>query len=478
MRLPRPLSIRLRIVILVLVCEAALLSAGGSVIFYHQRRSLTSSFDSALRSNAEALATLLEYDTASEGVVLDFSDEVMKRFSRNRRPEAFAVLGPDGALIESSRSMKKVPSWVRPTDDAFVRDLRFDGRTHRGIVLPTVADSEDGSRSVPVVVFFAMNRGPLDSRLGDSTEYALLFAAGFLLASAGAVWWATGRGLAPIARLAEKTRSIDERNLGVRFVPDRFSRELRSLAGDFNALLERLDSAFERERRFSSDAAHELRTPVASLKAGIQSAQLRGGLAASDGDMELVSDLLAETERLEALCESLLDLARGETGTANREISSSVLETECRDAVAELSTAFGQQVPVEVAASDADAVLGSSATSVRRIVSNLVGNALTYAGSGARVRVVLSATGAGASIAVEDDGPGIPEEMASRVFERFFRADAHRARTQGGAGLGLSICRALAESEGGEMIYEPVVPHGCRFVWRIALATVRKRNTE
>lgn len=463
-----PFSIRLRLVGLVLAWEAVLLAASGGVIFYHQKRLLTSAFDGGLRSNAEALAALLEYDEANGAVGLDFSDKVMTRFSRHRRPELFAVLGPDGTLIDSSHSMKEVPEWVRPVEESAVRDMEYDDRDYRGILLATVAESDDGTHSVPVFVFFAAHRGPLDSRLDDSAEYSIWFAAVFLLASTGAVWWATGRGLAPIARLAEMTRRIDEHNLGVRFAPDRFPAEIRSLARDFNGLLERLDRAFERERRFSADAAHELRTPVASLKAGVQAAILKRDTMHQEGGGDLLADLLAETERLESLCESLLELARAERAPSPGEIHASALESEIRSVVAALATRAGRQVMVEFSPSEGNSILRTSGTSADRIASNLVENALRHAGPEATVRVAIAVDAAGATVSVEDNGPGIPAEVAPRVFERFFRADKHRARLRGGAGLGLSICRALARGEGGELTHEPVSPHGCRFVWRIA----------
>lgn len=463
-----PLSIRLRLVALVLAWEAVLLAASGGVIFYHQKRLLTSAFDGGLRSNAEALAALLEYDEQDGAIGLDISDKVMTRFSRHRRPELFAVLGPGGELVDSSQSIWRLPDWVKPVEEPMVRDMQHDGRDYRGILLPTVAESDDGERSAPVLVFFAAHRGPLDSRLGDSAEYSIWFAAVFLLMSTGAVWWAAGRGLAPVARLAEMTRRIDEHNLGARFEPDRFPHEIRSLARDFNGLLERLDAAFERERRFSADAAHELRTPVASLKAGVQAAILGRRTMHQDSGGDLLADLLAETERMESLCESLLDLARAEKAADTGTLRFSDLDAEIREVVSIVASAANRQVAVESSLPDGNPLLRTTGTSARRIVSNLVGNALRYAGPEASVRVKVAASRGEATVAVEDDGPGIPAEAAARVFERFFRVDTHRARQRGGAGLGLSICRALARGEGGDVRHEPVEPHGCRFVWRIA----------
>jgi len=464
----RPLSIRLRLLCLVLAWEAVLLAASGGVIFYHQRRLLTSTFDGGLRSNAEALAALMEYRPATETIGIDYSERVLERFARHRRPELFAAFAADGTLVESTHPLDDIPDWVQPVDDPVVRNFEYDGRDYRGIVMETKAESDDGSASIPIHVFFAAHRGPLDSRLGDSAEYTLWFAAVFLAASAAAVWWATGRGLAPIARLAALTRSIDERNLGLRFDPEGLPREIRSLADDFNGLLQRLDRAFERERRFSADAAHELRTPVASIKAGVQAAIMRERAAGRDGDGGLLVDLLAETDRLESLCESLLDVARAEEAAEVGAVHSSVLEAEIREAVSAVATREKRQVAVESSMADGNPLLRTTCTSARRIVTNLVENALRYAGPDAVVRVGFGTGFDGATVFVEDDGPGIPAEMAPRVFERFFRADKHRARLRGGAGLGLSICRALATAEGGDLRHESVEPQGCRIVWRIA----------
>lgn len=466
-------SIRLRLVGLVLGCEAMLIMALGGILLHQQGTMLVRAFDSGLQSNAESLATLVEYDAAEGRIELEFSDEVMTRFSRRKPPDLFVVFGPEGRLLESSRSLPEVPDWVRPSDAPFFREFEHEGLAYRGLILPSLAESGDeegweGPR-VPIHVFFATCSEPLNQRLADSRAALALAAGTFLLVSAAGVWWAGGRGLAAVADFARQARRINEHNLQERFDPSTVPAELQPLAQDFNGVLQRLEDAFGRERRFSGDAAHELRTPVASLKAGIQAALLHENDAASARGV--LQDLLADTERLESLCEALLDLARAESHLGGAEVMGA---DEFRDAVREAVAALRDQTPGNLALEEhceggAPSVRASHAT-VGRIVSNLVGNAIRHAGEGSEITVRVAVSAGSALLAVEDDGRGIPEAARAKLFERFFRVEGHRARTTGGAGLGLSICRALARKHGGELAFEPREPRGSRFVWQLASA--------
>lgn len=464
-----PISLRLRLVCLVLGCELLVMVLAGTILFRHLTSQLVASFDGGLQSNAEALASLLEFDDELGQLELEFSDEVMARFSKPASPDLFVVFGTDGEVIEASRALTDRPPWAQASSEPRTGDFLHAGVRYRGTVLPATVETEEDSTAngLPVTVFFAASRGELDRRLADSEIYAATLALTALLLSAAGVWWATGRGLTPIAQLAEKARSISETDLDHRFPIASFPPELQPLARDFNGLLARLEEAFERERRFSADAAHELRTPVASLKAGIQSAQLR-----TDSDEvgnEVLEDLLAETERLESLCQSLLDLAAAErapgdeTGLDPRDLESAV--RAIADEIAEKSH---REVLVVARVEDEAPMAATSPTTIRRILTNLVENALLHAGKDAEVTVTLVLTRDELALSVADNGPGIPPDALPRLFERFFRADKHRARSAGGAGLGLAICRTLARSEGGDLVHAPVNGKGCRMLWTMA----------
>jgi signal transduction histidine kinase len=464
-----PISLRLRLVCLVLGCEILVMVLAGTILFRHLTSQLVASFDGGLQSNAEALASLLEFDDELGELELEFSDEVMARFSKPSSPDLFVVYDADGEVIEASRAITGRPPWAKASTEAQTRDFLHGGVRYRGMVLPAAVEIEEDSDegSIPVTVFFASSRADLDRRLADSEIYTATLALVALLLSAAGVWWATGRGLTPIAQLAEKARSIGEADLDHRFRLASFPPELQPLARDFNGLLARLEEAFERERRFSADAAHELRTPVASLKAGIQSAQLR--VDSDEVGNEVLEDLLAETERLESLCQSLLDLAatdrppEDESGMDARDIESAV--HSIADEIAEKSH---REVLVVARVEDDAPAAATSPTTVRRILMNLLENALTHGGTVAEVTVTLVLTRNELSLSVADTGPGIPPDAVPRLFERFFRADKHRARSAGGAGLGLAICRALARSEGGDLVHAPLNDKGCRMLWTMA----------
>jgi len=471
-------SLRLRIILLFLVSELVLVGALATATFLFTSKRLTKSFDTALIANAEAIATLVREDAhEAEPLEVDFSDETMSRFSRRKHPDFFAVLLADGKVLECSRSLKSVPDWVEPEKEIELRDFRALGERYRGVLLPAHAqvDEEESSRErrgSPITVFFATSREDLDDDLEDILEFLIIAAASTVLLSTFAAFWIARRGLLPLRQLAGDATRIDAQSLDRRFVPGELPTDLQPLAHAFNDLLMRLQAAFDQERQFSADAAHELRTPVAVLKSGIQAALL----APSDPgrDRRALNELLEDALRIESLCESLLMVSRDTAldGT-NVQISAQGFIQEVHDIIAALGSKASEQrasINCEELAFTTDP-LPTDAEALRRILTNLIDNSLRHGGEGVRVEVVLGMDGDRPSVSVSDSGPGIPESLIPRLFSRFARGDDSRARATGGAGLGLAISRALAERSGGSLTYEPIAGcAGARFVWRLAAA--------
>jgi two-component system, OmpR family, sensor kinase len=274
---------------------------------------------------------------------------------------------------------------------------------------------------------------------------------GLLLAGTGGYFLAR-KSLAPVVAMGAHARQIGATNLHERLPVLNANDELGQLATIFNDLLNRLDQSFERQRRFIADASHELRTPLAILRGEAEVAMSQQGRTAEDY-LESLGILHEETSRLIKIVEDLFTLTRADSG--QYPLSSEVVYLE--EVVAECAhsartLAREKNIELRVDASSECLVHGDQAL-LRRMILNLLDNAIKYTAEGGRVDIACRATSAGFEVDVTDTGPGIPPELQSRIFERFFRADPARSRSgrEGGAGLGLSIALWIAEAHQGRL---------------------------
>jgi two-component system OmpR family sensor kinase len=253
------------------------------------------------------------------------------------------------------------------------------------------------------------------------------------------IWIGVGRGLAPldaISRAVARRRPDAMAPLAERRVPE----ELQPLVVSLNGLLERLSEALAAQRRFTADAAHELRTPLAALKLQLDLArrndQASGGATALD-------DLDAGVARASHVVEQLLTLARVEPEALAQQRSDCDLVVLARDAiVARAALAADKSIDLGLARATPATVSGDPA-SLAILLSNLIDNALRYTPRGGRIDVAVDRDDAGATLSVADNGPGIRAEDRARVFDRFFRGDDQHEQ---GSGLGLSIVKRIADA--------------------------------
>lgn len=270
------------------------------------------------------------------------------------------------------------------------------------------------------------------------------------------IWFAVGSALRPVARMRQSVRHLAP---GARVaVPGAAAGELRALADDFNLLLDRQDAIAERLRRFTGDAAHELRSPVASIR-------VQSEVAVANPDPELSqevhADVLADAERLSDLLDGLLALARSDAG----ELPPADAVDLVGEARAAAARAGEQPVPVLVNALAGQAWAAAAQTETAVVLDNLLRNALRYT----RTRVVVSvlADRSTVRVLVDDDGPGVLPEHREKVFDRFYRVADDRARSSGGAGLGLALVAELVRRRGGRVAVGESPDGGARFtvVW-------------
>jgi signal transduction histidine kinase len=289
----------------------------------------------------------------------------------------------------------------------------------------------------------ADGESPIEDAQSDVEKTFVLVGAVALAAALLAGYLVAARAAAPLRRLASTAAEVDAGDLSPRAnVDPTAAAELRTLGDSFDRMLDRLEDAFARQRGFVSDASHELRSPLTAIRGQIEVLAREPDPDAADV-RRVEAATLAELARVERLVEELLALARLDEGAgpARRELDAAAF---LRQAVA---TAPGGAEAGALAAGRIDA----DPEMIGRVVRNLVENARRHAGADGAVRVCSAASAGRLRVEVDDDGPGIPPAERERVFDRFHRSDAGRARAAGGAGLGLAIARAIVEAHGGSI---------------------------
>jgi two-component system OmpR family sensor kinase len=318
----------------------------------------------------------------------------------------------------------------------------------------------------PGTLIVAMPLGDVSSTLGRLVWIEVAVGLAVLLALGLLASWLVRVGLRPLTGIEETARAIAGGDLSRRVEEEDPRTEVGRLGRALNAMLTQIEAAFaerraaeDRLRQFVADASHELRTPLTSVR-GYAELFRRGAAQRPDDLATAMRRIESESARMGVLVDDLLLLARLDQGRP--------LEREPVDLVplaADLITdarASDPERPIELEGDGPVTVVGDELR-LRQVVANLLANASAHTPPGTPVRVRVAARNGDALIEVADDGPGIPADALERVFERFYRVDASRARTSGGTGLGLSIVAAIAEAHGGRASVESEPGRGATF---------------
>jgi signal transduction histidine kinase len=365
------------------------------------------------------------------------------------------VVDAKGAVIAASPGLdNRLPvvgadSLGRPTRTE-LRRLPFTSTPQQSAV-ETVPISLDGAPATVIVV-----ESTAANQLGESTLVDGLMLGLPLVGLLGALlaWTAAGRSLRPVEAMRRQAADITARELHMRVPTPPGHDDISRLATTLTEMLERLDDAVNEQRRFVSDASHELRSPVSNLRTALE---VSINAEPSGARRDALGRLLAEVRRLASLLDQLLVLARGDehpppAQAAPVDLSGLVLDESQRYASPGITVT--SNIADGIAVEGNEDMLGS-------VVGNLLDNATRYAVS--EVIIELSADVDGIRLVVTDDGPGIPVTDRERVFRRFVRLDDHRARASGGAGLGLAIARDAVVAHGGAIRVDDREP-GASFV--------------
>lgn len=427
------MPLRLRLAMLFALGTAVVIAAAALAFVLQLRVSLDASVDAGLRARVRAVADELN----SDGVLpqLGPTDQIVQ------------LRTLDGRLLASSPL-----AGTQPLLDAAQRQRALAGR-----VSFTTTVSGVRSRLLATTVPFLGQRvfvvlgttSDVSDAAVDRVQTALVVGGppAVLLAGASA-WLLAGAALRPVERMRREAADISDRDTGRRLAVPSTRDEVAALGATINGLLARLQEALERERGFVGDAGHELRTPLAILRAELELAARPG--RSREALVEAVNHAGEETDRLIRLAEDLLLLARADNAQPFLRpvplLLPDLLGAAARGAGAR---AEARGVTVAVRGPAALTVLADP-DRLRQAVDNLLDNATRHAPSGSVVEVNATANGTGMiTVEVADRGPGFPVEFLPNAFERFHRADAARTRDGGGTGLGLSIVQAITEAHGG-----------------------------
>jgi two-component system OmpR family sensor kinase len=379
--------------------------------------------------------------------------------------DAFVVLAPGGEIVANSSDA--IPSGTRADSSVARAVASGEFQRFKTIALSKEASLETirgehsrfraysrkfrGNSQNYVLIALHSLHAQNDMLETLRLTFAWMILVGLLLAGTGGYFLAR-KSLAPVVEMGAHARRIGATNLHERLPVLNANDELGELATIFNDLLNRLDESFDRQRRFIADASHELRTPLAILRGEAEVAMSQQGRTAEDY-LESLGILHEETSRLIKIVEDLFTLSRADSGQYLLSPENVYLEEVVADSAHSARTlAREKNIELSVDASSECLIRGDQAL-LRRMILNLLDNAIKYTKEGGRVDIACRATTTGFEVHVADTGPGIPSELHARIFERFFRADPARSRSgrEGGAGLGLSIALWIAQAHHGRL---------------------------
>jgi len=424
------MSLRGRLMALGVTGVALALALGSLVLYAVLTFTLNRALDDGAFATARAVAAMVSDDAVPNPLPVSGSQVVQ-------------IIDSSGAVVSASMSADRLTPLLRPpelTKALAGERISIPGAraglsgTMHAIALHT------GSSTASPSIIVAVPAGDIEQAQRVLRNTLLLAYPPLVFVMALIAWRVIGSTLAPVEALRSGAARISGSDQDERLAVPESADEIRALALTLNDMLDRLAAARGRQRAFVADAAHELRSPLTSMRTQLEVAQHLG-----EGG-ELAADLLADVTRLSTLVEDLLLLARAGSDTSHPPVRASLDVRALLVATADRYA--GARVPVSVTAGPA-VYANVNSEELRRVLANLVDNAVRHASS--NVAIAVRAEGGSAVLTVVDDGPGIPADDRERVFERFARLDDARDRDAGGTGLGLAIVHELLHRSGGSI---------------------------
>jgi heavy metal sensor kinase len=447
-------SVRARLTLYYVSALAAALLVVGGLIYALLARALYARIDLNLHALVQVTGNSLRNDLA-EGQ--DYEDAARSTAAElASRQQMLAIYDATGRLLaEAGRD-----------DDLDIALPPLDSISEEEETLATVAERGDrddrhrlGLRRMTIqpwgaryIVVAGSSMEATDEELEALREILLYVVPIALALAALGGWFLAHRSLSPVVAMAERARKIGVEDLGARLPVANPGDELGRLAETFNELLGRLEASMTRQRQFMADASHELRTPVTTARTAVSVALQQPHRDERDYRQTLAI-VEQQTVRLSRIVEDMFTLARADAGNYPIRRGTMYLDEVVEEVVrAARVLASLKDVGLDLQGAQPASLAGDEDL-IRRLVGNVLDNAIRYAPHGSVIRIELGTAPEGHAISITDAGPGIPPETQPHIFERFYRADTARARggSDGGAGLGLALARWIARVHGGDV---------------------------
>ena len=447
-------TVRTRLTLWYVAVLAAALFIVGGLIYVLLARALYARIDDNLQAVVGIAMTSLANDLAEGQDTQDAARSTAAELAS--REQMLVIYDATGHLLASEGHDDPIdfalpaPDTI-PTNDVLLRtavEVKDRDDRHR-LALRRVTI---GPAATTYLVVVGSQLEPTDEELESLREILSYVVPIALLVAGLGGWLLARRSLSPVVAMAERARRMGGENLSARLPVANPRDELGKLAETFNELLGRLEASLTQQRQFMAEASHELRTPVATARAAASVALQQSSRDESEY-RETLGIIEQQTVRLSRLVEDMFTLARADAGNYPVHRVHMYLDEVVDDVVrAARVLASAKDVSI-VAATVPSAAFYGDEDLIRRLIVNLLDNAVRHAPRTSTVRAELEQTREGYAISISDQGPGIPADMQPHIFERFYRGHSGRGRNQpdGGAGLGLALARWTANLHGGDV---------------------------
>jgi len=480
-------SLRFKLTVWYVLILGILLTSFSSFLYFTLSKSLYRDVDNKLRSLAELIAS--ESSSPLSKFSFGTIDQALEA-SMNLKPigKFIQVLDESGNIGRKSDNLKNVqlPISLNALKNASKGLITFETNRTIGnsplriMTFPVVENSH-----VTKIVQIASSLEGVEDALNKLFLILIISVPSTLiLASLGGQFLAH-KALKPVDNITQTARMITSQNLNQRIHPPKVKDEISRLIETFNEMISRLDQSFRQMKQFSSDASHELKTPLTILKGEVE-VMLRKERTSQEYQQTLRSNL-EEINRMSQIVEDLLNLSKADTGEIilNKE---DINLTEILDEVVAQMERLAKTKKLHLSATNhhQDIHIFGDALRLRELFINLIENGIKYTEEGGSIRIILQKEyplpvtgepdwverekGQFVKIIVSDTGIGVAKEDQERIFNRFFRVDKARSREQGGSGLGLSICKWIVEAHRGKIGVESELAKGSSFIVRLPLS--------
>lgn len=467
MRSLRIESVRARLTLYYVSALAAALIVVGGLIYVLLARALYTRIDDNLDALVQTTSNSLHNDLAEGQAPDDAARSTAAELAS--RLQMLAIYDPAGQLLADEQRDDDLqivlpPLETIPDDEILLTTVAEAGDQddrHR-LAMRRLTIRPSGTKYIVVA---GSSLEPTDEEL-EALREVLLYVVPIALGLAGlGGWFLAHRSLSPVVAMAERARRIGVEDLSARLPVANPGDELGHLASTFNELLGRLEGSMTQQRQFMADASHELRTPVTTARTAASVA-----LQHPHRDEHEYRDAMViveqQTARLSRIVEDMFTLARADAGNYPVRRDALYLDEVVEEVVrAARVVASTKGIDIDLDGDTSPAPLTGDEELIRRLVGNLLDNAIRYSQRGTTVKVELRRTESGYSISVSDSGPGIPPESQPYIFERFYRVDRARSRAtpDGGAGLGLALAQWVSRVHGGDLALTASSDNGCTF---------------